>query len=160
MTALHQRVHTVLESFQVDYTAPIDQETQAIAQALEIFILIVTIDLAATLTELKTLDGVTHMLRKKGPQVQSMFYHRQNLAARIAGYWQAFSDVCTVFLEHSPKQVVEAIFAPLNRQMAEFWERWPSATPDRLFYPAQQDTMLALWQHCALLPPTPLAEQH
>jgi len=159
MTALHQRVHTVLESFQVDYTAPIDQETQAIAQALEIFILIVTIDLATTLTELKTLDGVTPWLRKRGVHVQPMRYHRQDLAARIAGYWQAFSDVCTVFLEHSPKQVVEAIFAPLNRQMAEFWERWPNATPYPLFYPAQQDTMLALWQHCAPLPPTPAGDQ-
>ncbi len=89
--------------------------------------LVVTLDLAPRLTELQTLDSVTPLLRKRGAHVQPMFQRRQDLAACIAGYWQAFGEVCTVFLEHPPDQVVAAIFAPLNARMADFRTRWPQA---------------------------------
>lgn len=162
MTPLYYHVQSVLKSYeaQSDPVVESDADRHQTAERLQTFVLIAAIDLSAMLIELQTLDSTTPFFRKRGQHVQRLLQRRQDLASRIAGYWQALDEVCTTFLEHSAADIVSAIFAPLNERMAEFRTRWPQAQPDPLRYPNQRAITVALWHHLAPLPPTTAAQQH
>ena len=162
MTPLYHRVQTILDSYQAqsETTVDSDADLHKTAEGLQTFILIVTIDLTAMLKELQTLDHSAPLFRKRGKHVRPILQYRQDLAACIAGLWQALNEVCTVFLEHSAEAVVTAVCSPLAVRMADFRSRWPQAQPYSAFYPGQRDTLVALWHHLAPLPPTTAAQQH
>lgn len=162
MTPLSQRVQTVLDSYRAQSETVVDSDADLhhTAEQLQTFILIAAIDITAMLKELETLDLSSPLFRKRGKHVRPLLQYRENLAACIAGHWQALDEICTVFLEHPAKDVVEAVFTPLNTRMADFRTRWPQAQPYPAFYPEQRDITVALWHHLAPLPPTAAAEQH
>lgn len=158
MTPIHHQVHQALESFDLEAPYP-PEPIQALADGIQTFVLVSAIDLATMLAKLEMLDGVAPLVRSRHKTGAPLLPIRQGLAAQVTNYWQAFSDVCQVFLEHSAEEVVAAVMAPIGERVADFQHRWPTVAPDAS-YAEQRETMTALWYHCTGLKPSRMNQMH
>ena len=158
MTPIHHQVHQALESFALEVPG-LPEPIQALADGIQTFVLVSAIDLATMLAKLEMLDGVAPLIRSRPKTGAPLLPIRQGLAAQVTNYWQAFSDVCQIFLEHSAEEVTAVVMAPIADRVADFQRRWPTIAPDAN-YAEQRETMTALWHQCIGLKPAPMNQMH